>query len=671
LSVALILAGALAILVAVDPELVGRGGQPGISTMQITVALFGFFSAASGFVLVWSRGRESIENWLLSPIDHEQHVQPTRLLLIAVWFGLVTGLGEVTILGISSFHPWSRVQYMNPHVYWMAPLSDVALFGSLGVLLIVAGRRLPGVIGLRRVAFVFGLLGFLGLSLLFQPELHNAAALVLAVGLAVQCSRLITFHAGRFHALVQRTLPYLVAGIPVLGLCVAGYLRIPDLMADLPPASQNSPNVLLIVLDTVRAQNLSLYGYQRQTTPWLEQFAKTGIRFDRALATSSWTLESHASMFTGELPHKLFASWQTPQDYRTPLDDKHLTLAEALTSRGYSTAGFVGNLLYCTRAHGLDRGFVHYEDYVASLEDFLGSSSLGNEIYSGYREMTGKRESRFQKTAPQVNQAFLHWLARQNNRPFFVFLNYFDAHDPYTPPEPYDLLFASEKPRGPRIDPARNYRSDEIRDLRDAYDGSIAYLDKQLSSLFSELQKQGRLENTLVIITSDHGEQFGEHGLMTHGNSLYRQLVHVPLVLSFPSRVPVGGIVREPVSLVDLPATVIDLVGMGKQVRVPGRSLGRHWNGMTRAEIEAEKHVSEILVGKKKPDWWPPSWPVYKGGMKSLVSGGFHYIKNGDGREELYDFERDSLEQHDLSRTENGSRVIEQMRQSLKKDYGL
>ena len=667
LSIALIACGTAAIIVAVKPELVGRGGQPGFSVKQIMLAAAGAICILGGIVIASPAVRRYIKT-SLTAVTHGERLKPARVLLISIWFGLFAGLGEVAIRGIQRFVLWSHPPLLNPNMFWMAPLADAALVSVFALLLVLVAHRWRGLLTLRIVIFVFGFLGFLSVSLLFYPEIHGLAVFVLAAGLTIQTCRLIASHPDRFYSLVRRTVPYLIASVAALGLCVGGYFRVPEMLAHLPPAREDAPNVLLIVLDTARAQNLSLYGYHRETTPRLERFAKTGVRFDRALSPSSYTLESHASMFTGEFPHKLFAARQTPSDSRTPLDGRYETLAEALSSRGYTTAGFVANLVYTSYEHGLNRGFTHYEDYVISLEGFVWSSSLGREIYRKFRNLIGNYQSHERKTAADVNRAFLSWLRRHEHRPFFVFLNYFDAHDPYIPAEPFKRVFGPKNSSNPGVDPAHKYTSERIEEFRDAYDNCILNLDYEIGSLLDQLQAQGQLKNTLIIITSDHGELFGEHGLISHGNGLYRPLLHVPLLISFPARVPAGQRVREPVSLRDLPATVMDLAGFAEQVPFRGASLARYWNGGgSRSDIQAETHLSELLVGAKKVEWWPEWFPVYKGSMKSLVGRGFHYIKNGDGSEELYDFDGDPLEEYDLSGTVKGKQVIEQMRQSLAK----
>jgi arylsulfatase A-like enzyme len=197
----------------------------------------------------------------------------------------------------------------------------------------------------------------------------------------------------------------------------------------------------------------------------------------------------------------------------------------------------------------------------------------------------------------------------------------------------------------------------------DAYESAIAYLDHQLGLLFDELRKRGLLENTLIIITSDHGELIGEHGLFTHGTSLHRPLLHVPLVISFPTRLPQGVRVEEPVGLRDLPATIAELVNFQGEPRFPGNSLARYWTKGEASEIPATPLLSEVSKTIRER----PEWPASKGDMKSLVVNGLHYIKHSDGREELYDFDHDVNEERDLALSEEGHRVLGQLRLELER----
>ncbi len=293
----------------------------------------------------------------------------------------------------------------------------------------------------------------------------------------------------------------------------------------------------------------------RRTTPNLEQLARRGAKFDLAFATSSWTLPSHASLFTGQWPHELQVDWKSPLGNGPP------TLAEYLASRGYDTAGFVANLDYCGRETGLARGFAHYEDHPLDPWDiFTRYLALGRRmevitwafaLNSMVERSTGRphdlvpRSNEHAKNGMEIDRTFLRWQSwqRTRNRPFFAFLNYNDAHSPYEVPDPSTPGFGL-RPTSYRdrlvlhqwlgLDKSRLSYHD-VQMANDVYDDSIAYLDRRLGAVLGELERRGVLENTVVIVTADHGEHLGDHLLFFHGCSLYRQLVQVPLVIVDPA----------------------------------------------------------------------------------------------------------------------------------------
>ena len=189
----------------------------------------------------------------------------------------------------------------------------------------------------------------------------------------------------------------------------------------------------MIVWDTVRASYTSLHGYPRDTTPNLAAWARKGVRYDRALAPAPWTFPSHCSFFTGQWPFRLNSQW------KYTLDTSHSTLAEYLSSRGYQTAGFVANTDCCNYETGLDRGFAHYEDYALTPRSLVGRTVAGKWILENLLSFGDYYEKKWiglqSRGAREINGAFLDWLGRRRtDRPFFAFLNYFDAHAPYIPP---------------------------------------------------------------------------------------------------------------------------------------------------------------------------------------------------------------------------------------------
>jgi arylsulfatase A-like enzyme len=345
-----------------------------------------------------------------------------------------------------------------------------------------------------------------------------------------------------------------------------------------------------------------------------------------------------------------------------------------LSRKGYVTSGFVANTMFCSYESGLDRGFAHFEDYSVSPGELFRSLAFIRRPMLEFfplRQLVGHYDLLGRKTAARINQDFLSWLDRQPRRPFFAFLNYLDAHDPYLPPPPFANL-------GPAT--TAEYRllchwwvmdkhelpPEKIEEARKAYEGCIAYLDYQLGLLMESLRDRGVLANTLIIITSDHGEMFGEHGLFCHGHCLYRPVVQVPLLISYPTRVPSGLEVSQPVSLRDIPATVTDLLGLDAGGFFPGNSLSRFWEKGKSFDAAQDIILSEIDA---PPPVVPPDHgrsPVVAGPMKSLILDGKQYIQNsGNGQEELYDFAEDPEELVDLSSDPGNEQVLQHFRQSM------
>jgi len=298
------------------------------------------------------------------------------IMMAAVWIALVTGMIEVLILGVRKF-ALGEVISLSQHVVWMAPLAYVLLFVPPAIVLAALARRIRWIRPGHVIGF-FGVLGAIGIGTMF-PRVHRLAVLVLALGVGVQLARTVASHGPAFRRLVRSSVAPIGALVPLAVLIVFGglFLRERRALARVGVAGEGAPNVLLIILDTVRAASLGLYGYDRPTTPNLERLARRGVIFDRALSTSPWTLPSHGTMFTGRYPNELSANW------KTPLDERFTTLAEVLAERGYVTAGFVANPFYGSYEHGLDRGFVHYEDYPVTVGQTLNSASLGALLFAG------------------------------------------------------------------------------------------------------------------------------------------------------------------------------------------------------------------------------------------------------------------------------------------------
>jgi arylsulfatase A-like enzyme len=562
------------------------------------------------------------------------------LFVVVCTLALGMSFGELILLGIAKFH-LGRFMHLNPQIVWLAPIVYTALAVVVAAVVVLVGRGRSRRSTARAVIFCVSWLGISGGLLVHQP-LHELAAIVLAAGLARIVSGVAVNRLGLVTSLARRALVPMVLLVAVMfaGLNGGWLLHERRALAALPPPPAAAPNVLLIVWDTVRAASLSLYGYERMTTPTLQMVARDGVTFDRAFSTAPWTTPSHAAMFTGH-----FAPDQS-SDWAAALDGRATTIAEILSARGYRTAGFTANVYATSRESGLNRGFSRYVDYPvfspAELftSTFLMRTAIEREHwwkYLGLQDVPGRSD------AVRIENEFLSWLDR-DTRPFFAFLNVFDAHAPYRPPAPYDTAFGPLLPgRDPILVELRRFSPRELQAEIDAYDGSIAYLDHRLSLLLRELETRGLLDNTLVILTADHGEEFGEHGVFTHGHSLNDRVLHVPMLIRLPARLPRNLRIGEWVSIRDIPATILDVTETSGAM--PGRSLARFWSST------GTKPPEPLVVAVNRAPGNPPEYSVARGDMRGLLMDPWKLVIDGDRQSHLFDLRRDPDERRDLAGT--------------------
>ena len=383
------------------------------------------------------------------------------VIVTGAWLGWLGGLVEAASLFLR--FGADPVEAPSLHVLWMGPLSAACMGALVGVLLALGLRAWRGLS--LAVPFVFFATSALyAIASTLRLGLHQYAIVVLSLGVAIQCARLAAKHASILSRIGRSTLPWMMGVSAAVALTIGGLsalrVRAGERLRGMPTGG--APNVLLLILDTVRAEDLSLYGYARQTSPEIERLASTGVTFDRAIAPAPWTLTSHASMFTGFAPDSLST------DFHVALDRSQPTIAEVLRSHGYATGGFVGNLLYTARSSGLDRGFTTYRDYPVTTGLFVASSFWTKKAATAILPVLGVHGGLVHKTAAQVNREFLSWLP-DDGRPFFAFLNYFDAHLPYKLERPFDRKFREPPPRywrfkpWGRTTPRRMCRSSAIR----------------------------------------------------------------------------------------------------------------------------------------------------------------------------------------------------------------
>ncbi len=576
-------------------------------------------------------------------------------ILLATSFGLCGGYLDLFLMLFKKLY-WEDewIVRMGRDFAWTVPVAHAVLLLVPGTVIAVACRPRPRLVSPRAAAWLFATLAIWG-ALLRLP-LYGWCTLLLAAGLGRPLSAAVS-NRHWSPRVVRYTVGALFAVLGVLAALSSGRQAIGEqrTVAGLPTPPAGARNVVLIVWDTVRASSLSAYGYSRNTTPNLTRWAREGVRYNLALAPAPWTYPSHSCFFTGQWPSRLNSQWKFELDTPDP------TLAEFLDSQGYQTAGFSANTNCCNYETGLGRGFAHFEDFPLTSRSLVGRTVPGNWILKNilfrgfYHDM--KWIGLQSRGARGTSNAFLDWLRRRRrDRPFFAFLNYFDAHAPYIPPPGYQGRFGI-RPRPPRdyefllgnMAMANNptFKRD-VQMARDSYDNCIAFLDAELGRLLDELRGQGLLENTVVVITSDHGEAFGGHGHFGHTFSLDLDVIGVPLLILSPGA-PAGRVVDVPVSLRDLPATVVDQSGLPPRSSFAGRSLAAYWRSPPGAMADnltspALSEQADLAVFQRQGQ----NGPARTGLQMSLVASGHHYLRDGMGAETLYDIRKDPAENVDL-----------------------
>lgn len=410
--------------------------------------------------------------------------------------------------------------------------------------------------------------------------------------------------------------------------------------------SSSPPNVLLVVLDTVRADAVGGTFNQRPVTPHFDRIAAEGARFENAYATAPWTLPSHATIFTGLAPSQHHAVHEN-----FVLGDKYITLAEMLVRRGYTTYGISSNP-WVTRGRGFAQGF---DEFVAAYSDL---------------------EDLADKGAARATEYAIDFLSRtaQSDRPFFLFVNYLEAHLPYAPPEAgFEALGIPAESLSRRvftieqaeeiITGERKATEDELDLARTLYRCEIAYQDRQLGKLFDALRGHDLLDKTLIVLTADHGELLGGEGLMGHEFSLSDDLLRVPLVLRYPDRIKAGQSVTLPVSHLDVVPTLLDILGEPEAAAMlEGKSLLATHELSRERPLIAEYSEPKTLINQ----YWASRHPEFDSepfavSLRSLRRGSKKLIESTRGEVTLIDRDPSAPDGNDPAR-EN---LVLEMREEL------
>jgi arylsulfatase A-like enzyme len=416
------------------------------------------------------------------------------------------------------------------------------------------------------------------------------------------------------------------------GLALATLVAVGVLALRGGPATAPRPDVLFVSFDTLRADHCSAYGYPRPTTPRMEEIARDGVRFTTAYAPMPTTLPSHATMFTGLLPRTLGLLKNG-----VPLAHPAPTLAETLQAAGYRTAAFVSSFVV-DRMFGLARGFATYDDRFPR----------GTCKNDDGRWETFTLEGGFCRLGAATRASAEAWLEQngylagprgageKDEPPYFLWLHLFDPHDPYQPPAAEAAL----------LPPLGEPPTELARQIA-AYDGEVRYADDQVGRLLDRLAAAGRLDDTLVVVVSDHGEGLMDHGWMHHGALLYEEAVRIPFLVRWPARLPRGRTVDEPVLLADLVPTLHDLLALPPAVHgVEGVSLRGALEGTARLD-----HERPIFLQRRAYDRELEFGLSVRGEKLGVRKGRWKYIESrAEKSYELYDLASDPGELTNLFR---------------------
>ena len=407
------------------------------------------------------------------------------------------------------------------------------------------------------------------------------------------------------------------------------------------------PNVLYVVIDTLRADHLGCYGYERDTSPFLDELAAGGTRFDDPVAAAAWTKPATGTLLTGLYPSRHGALYHGSELH---LPEGHLSLAETMRRAGYVSAGFISNP-NIKRQYKFDVGFDEYFD--SPVEDTIALASMRTSWFGRVLfELTRRQFNwKYENDAASMNRHVTAWLESNHERPFFLYVHYIDPHSPYAPPAEYARRFQQQR------DGLLLFNERERELGQDLYDGEIRYVDDQLRALSAEMRRLGVWEDTLVVVTSDHGEEWFEHDVQGHGFSLYQGVVRVPLIFAGPN-VPAGHVVEEPVQTVDLAATMLDLAEVGQQSLGDGHSFRDALSD--EAWYQDETYHLENEFGMELSDRRSFVFNGVRRGRWKLVLTEADAYK-GELGPQLYDLESDPLEQHNLITAEQHHELIQEL----------
>lgn len=580
------------------------------------------------------------------------------LAAIHISIGLFAGYWDMRLSDALLYHgQMARIHYLRTLQSHTILAIVIAICLSILIVMRSAKRDLDSLretVIPQQIAFAFALLTFLIFGIkthlvwlqthLFDPEGLFWTGVVLVGSVAVF---VIVYYAAR-KIYGMRSSKIITGAIFLLALLITvgdayfhSQRRKPEKLK-----TTGKPNVLMILVDTLRWDYLTTYDPAQKTGPALQTLAQESVVYENAIATSPWTTPSHASLFTGQYPSRNGVDGRN-----IILDPASTTLAEVLGRNGYETAGFINNV-YIRRQTGLGRGFQQYEEFWGRNE----GSSLMLLIELLWNRFNPRRDSGAEETRKSVRQWLRHdW---SGSRPFFLFVHFMEPHAIYGIPDDYYRQFL---PAGVTAEQARQVNQDpelficnrikmnekDFEILKALYRNDIRYLDDQIKLLINGFKDQNLLDNTLIIFTSDHGEHFGDHKLMSHELSVYEDLIRVPLLLRFPKKAHAGKRVPQIVQTLDLFPSILQLTNLENTgLDLQGYSLLP--DRMERSQHQAVfAEYDNARAADKIERRFPgvPSNPLYRRKvLKTARTEQYKYIWGSDGTRELYDIKNDPHE---------------------------
>lgn len=414
-------------------------------------------------------------------------------------------------------------------------------------------------------------------------------------------------------------------------------------------SSAERPNIIVIVMDTVRADHLSCYGYEKKTTPQLEKLVESSRIFHKAYTPGGWTPPAHASLFTG-----LYSTAHKVTQENWTMSEKLLTLAEVLSGEGYETLGIVENPML-TKYHNFHQGFQNYYESWKEKKEYKGNKSLFP----------------FRK----------HIKSQKKNKPLFCFINFIAPHSPYNSSKGFYDTFLTDESISVEANhwvdyyiDRINFSPEEFQHLNELYDAEILYTDFLIGEIINLLKNHRLWENTLFVVTSDHGENIGDHGLVDHVFSLHESIIKIPLIIHYPKMFSPGTEDHKPALLVDIFPTVLSAVGLKKK--------NFFFQGVDLTKIRRGDRLifSEYYYPKQVLQKYPPhirqgpKLEKYRRRIRAVIDGGYKLIWGSDGAHQLYNLKESPDEKRNLIQDEEKQQKVKIMMKKLemlKKKYKM